>query len=96
MVSIISNGITITENPELVGKHYPTVEYSIDGSSYTTLDSTGIIIGFDRTNGKEKIVTIDVNATSMTSILCKSIKITGGGRTCNVKIEPATGKVTLE
>ena len=45
---------------------------------------------------KEKAVTLNIGGANKTSILCKGIRVTGGGRVCNVKIEPATGKVVLE
>ncbi len=35
-------------------------------------------------------------ATPQKSIMCKKITVTGGGSVYDIKIEPATGKVTLE
>ena len=99
------------EPPELIGKHHPIVKYSVDGSTYTDMNAgaTGLLISFDRRTGKEKTLTISDeykndgtgalvtgSGENLNSIKCKSIMITGGGATCNIKIEPATGKVTLE
>ena len=99
------------EPAELIGKHHPVVRYSEDGSTYTDMNAgdTGLLISFNRTNGKEKALSINgeykndgtgalVAGTgeNLNSIECRSIVITGGGATCNIKIEPATGKVTFE
>lgn len=49
--------------------------------------------GIDSTTGK---LTSGTHATSFSAIVCENIEIKGGGSTYNIKIEPATGKVTLE
>ena len=93
------NGTVKTDTPEMIGKHHPTVTYYYnDGSGDVSaqLDSTGLLIGFDRTNGKEAAITLDVGGTSMTSKMCNKIVVTGGGTTCNITIVPATGKVIYE
>ena len=93
------NGTVKTDEPVMIGKHHPVVTYYYnDGSGDTSaqLDSSGLLIGFDRTNGKEATVTLDVGGTSMTSKMCNKIVVTGGGTTCNITIVPATGKVIYE
>ena len=88
-----------SDNAEMIGKHHPVVTYYYDdgsGETSAALDSTGLLIGFDRTNGKEANVTMDINGTSMTSKMCSKIEVTGGGTVCNIEIVPATGKVIYE
>ena len=99
------------EPPELIGKHHPRVRYSIDnGSNFTEMaDGTGLTICFDRKTGKEIAGYINdeynrdssgalIKATGLDLqyIKCTDIEISGGGTVCDIKIEPATGKVTLE
>ena len=93
------NGSYVTEPGELIGKHYPTVKYHEDGAaSYTeVIPGSGFLICFDRKNGKEALpMSMEVDSVSMNSVRCDDIEITGGGSVYKVKIEPATGKVTME
>ncbi len=98
------NDSYITESAEAIGKHHPVVTYTYgpSGSETTeTLDETsdGLLICFDRKTGKESnpAISLSVNGISKTSLVdLKNIRVTGGGAVCDVKIEPATGKVTLE
>ncbi len=97
------NGNYITEPAEVIGKHHPIVTYTYgpSGSETTeTLDesSDGLLICFDRKTGKEAdLKSLSVNGISRTSPnKLKNIEITGGSTVCNIKIEPATGKVSLE
>lgn len=82
-----------------------------DATIHELTPGTGIFIGFDRATGKETTVSdikVDIDGASgklveytgggtvYESIICENIEITGGGSMYNVKIVPATGKVTLE
>ena len=88
-----------SDNAEMIGKHHPVVTYYYDdgsGETSAVLDSTGLLIGFDRINGKEANITMDINGTSMTSKMCSKIEVKGGGTVSNIIIYPATGKVEYE
>ncbi len=91
--------------PEMIGKHYPTVRYTYrDASGIVTgpvdidsLTDPGLLIGFDRTSGKETSITMTLPDGSVkTSVSCNNIEISGGGAVVNVEIVPATGKVSLK
>lgn len=98
------------ETEEMIGKKNPVLKYTITGGTESELTpGTGIFICFDRTTGKEAVVSdilVDVDAsgklvedtdsTGLNSIMCEKITITGGGSVYDVVIYPATGKVTLE
>ena len=89
----------------MIGKHYPSVNYSYVNSSGTTVTDTinagsgnGLLIAFDRTNGKEKVVSGQALADGSTkdSVSCNNITVSGGGADYIVEIVPATGKVSLK
>ncbi len=91
--------------PEMIGKHHPSVNYTYKDSVGNTvgpvaLDSLtdpGLLIGFDRTNGKEASINMTLSdGTSKNSVSCNKIEISGGGSVYNVEIVPATGKVSLK
>ena len=93
------------EPVEMIGKHYPSVNYSYVNSSGTTVTDTinagsgnGLLIAFDRTNGKEKVVSGQALADGSTkdSVSCNNITVCGGGADYIVEIVPATGKVSLK
>ncbi|MCR5604622.1 MAG: prepilin-type N-terminal cleavage/methylation domain-containing protein [Lachnospiraceae bacterium] len=93
------------EPVEMIGKHYPSVNYSYVNSSGTTVTDTinagsgnGLLIAFDRTNGKEKVVSGQALADGSTkdSVSCNNITVSGGGTDYIVEIVPATGKVSLK
>lgn len=99
------------ETEETIGKKNPMLTYKIDGDpdTYELTPGTGIFICFDRATGKEAVVSAilvdvdssgkiveDTDSTGLDSIKCTNITITGGGAVYDIKIEPATGKVTLE
>lgn len=93
------NGSYVTEPEEMIGKHYPIVKFHESGAaSYTEVTpGSGFLICFDRKDGKEAMpMSVEVDSVSMNSVRCDDIEITGGGSVYNVKIEPATGKVTME
>ncbi len=99
------NGNYVTEPAEMIGKRQPSVSYTYtNAAGVNTTDvldgsSDGILISFDRKTGKESDppVSVSVNGVSMMSTKnLTNIQVTGGGAVCNVKLEPATGKVTLE
>lgn len=93
---------TVAEPPEMIGKHHPVVEYSFRDPSnpavLTTqvLDDTGLLIGFDRRNGKEAVVSAEVEGSSRDSVICENINVRGGSKSYNIEIVPATGKVSLK
>ena len=99
------NDTTSYESAEMIGKHYPVVKYSYIDLSGTTVTKTmdegssnGLLIAFDRTNGKEKSlsgVTLP-DGTSKDSVSCNNITISGGGMDYIVEIVPSTGKVMLK
>lgn len=92
------NGSVKNDPVEMIGKHHPTVTYTYEGSggdTTATLDSDGIYIGFNRTNGKEEAIAVPGVAGKM-SIVCKEIVVTGGGANCRITIVPATGKVQYD
>lgn len=100
----------IRENRELLGKEKPMVKYYIEGdtSEYELDGSHGLLIKFDRTNGKEieedmgsghndedgNSITTGIG-TGTKSVLCNQIVIYYGAKEYNVRIVPATGKVSL-
>ncbi len=92
------NGTVKTDQVEIIGKHHPVVTYTYEGSggdTSATLDSDGIYIGFNRTNGKEEVIAVP-GGSGKSSIICKKIVVTGGGATCTITIVPATGKVSYD
>ncbi|MCR5603032.1 MAG: prepilin-type N-terminal cleavage/methylation domain-containing protein [Lachnospiraceae bacterium] len=100
----------IRENRELLGKERPMVKYYVEGdTSEHEIDGTnGLLIKFDRTNGKEieedmgsghtdedgNNITTGIG-TGTKSVLCNQIVIYYGTKEYNVRIVPATGKVSL-
>ena len=97
LISKVNDSVVPGER-EVIGKAYPDVKFSV-GGAVTNLDSSNyILIGFDRTTGKLKSVNIDINGDGMdeTSVMCTNINVSGGARSINVKIVPATGKVSID
>ncbi len=97
LISKVNDNV-IREEKELIGKAMPSVTFTV-GGTVTNLDSSNyILIGFDRTNGKLKNVNIDIDGdgSDETSVLCTHINVSGGARNIDVKIVPATGKVSIE
>ncbi|MCR5602471.1 MAG: prepilin-type N-terminal cleavage/methylation domain-containing protein [Lachnospiraceae bacterium] len=94
----IENGAAKADQVEMIGKHHPIVTYTYEGTSgdvTSTLDSDGVYIGFNRTNGKEEIIPVP-GVSGVNSVICKEIVVTGGGANCTITIVPATGKVSYD
>lgn len=106
-------GILEAEDREAIGKQKPIVKYYIEGDTSTEhiLDgSHGLLIKFDRTNGKEVEAIlptgtytdengIDIDTgiigAEKKSVKCDKIVVSFGGKEYVITIVPATGKIHL-
>ncbi len=100
----------VRESREMLGKEKPMVKFLIEGDTTEyQLDGThALLIKFDRTNGKE--IEEDMGSghtdeegnpistgigTVTKSVKCNQIVVYYGGKEYNIRIVPATGKISL-
>ncbi len=84
----------VKDSTDVLGKDKPIVKYKIKGDSteHTISSSDGLLITFDRTNGKE-INTKSLNGNN--SVLCEKITVSYGTKEYVITIVPETGKISL-
>lgn len=99
----------VRDKREKIGKNRPIVKYHIQGDSDTDVteigSGVGLLIKFNRSNGKEVIDTMPAGSTyededgnslsTTTSVLCDMIIVSYGSREYKIEIVPETGKISL-
>ncbi len=78
-----------------IGKYGMSVRYERDDGTEVTLSETNrLYITFDRSTGGFLTKAIDGGTES--SVVCRKLSVTGGGKTVRIIMVPATGKYYIE
>lgn len=94
---VTNNGVFIKEiydgeeKVTQIGSKGVEVKYAVPGSGFSTVNSTGVHIQFDRATGALK-----ATPGAGSGYYIKEYQITKGDVTKTVKVVPLTGKVTIE
>ncbi len=87
-------GSWVSENPQKVGKSYLTLQYRLEDGTVGNIDSDGIWISFNRSSGRERVMTATPSGTGVTGMFDRII--VNGSLTRTVIIVPATGKIMVQ
>lgn len=88
-------GSWVSNNAQQIGNSYLTLQYTTGAGTPATIDSNGIWVGFDRSNGKERALSSPLpDGGSGATGIFDSI-IVSGAITRTVTIVPATGKLQI-